>query len=148
MAGETNQRLWLGRVDVTELLDFLPFARAHVGQLLRATEHSHPAGAARSGAAFDRNWSFNATRIDGLPVARLIAGRTPCEVLSFAQLVSRAVVIFVPGYGPLLVYCFQKSEEALTVIFRTLAQNLFGRLLRMLAINSDGARRAFECCQS
>src|SRR5690242_21570276 len=44
-----------------------------------------------------------------------------------SDLVFRPGVILVPRHGPLLVHRFQKTEQALTVVFCPPAQNLFGR---------------------
>src|SRR5512132_599362 len=48
LTGETNQRLGLCGVDVTELLDFLSFANGHIRKFFGAAQHAHPARAAGS----------------------------------------------------------------------------------------------------
>src|SRR5262249_38330786 len=140
LARKTNQRFWFSGLDVAKLFDLLSFARRHVRKLLSAAEHTNPTGAARSRSTFDRDWSFDATRIDGAPVARLIFRGAPREVLAFTQFVFCACVILVPRHRPLLVDRFQKPEDALTVVFCAFSEDLLSRLFRVLTINHNSSR--------
>src|ERR1043166_8402751 len=110
LAGKANYRLGLSAVDVTELFDLFSFASAHIRQLLCATKHTDPTRATRSRSALDWNRAFDSTWINRAPISRLIFGGAPGQVLSFAQLVFRICVVLVPGYGPLLVDCSEKTK--------------------------------------
>src|SRR6185369_11989683 len=144
LAGQANQRFWFGGIDVAELLDLLSFANADVGEFFSAAEHADPASTTRRRTAFHRNRSFAATWINRPPIASLIFGRTPGEVLALTQFVFRAFIILVPGDCPLLVDRFGKTKQTLTVIFRTIAQDLIGRLLHMLLVENGLAGRGLE----
>src|SRR5258707_6629438 len=81
LTGEANQRFRFGRVDVTEFFDLFSFARADVREFSGAAQHAYPASAARRRTTLDGNRSFTAAWIDRAPVARMISGGDPRQVL-------------------------------------------------------------------
>src|ERR671921_363063 len=74
LAGESDERLRLVRLDVAELLDAPAFEACHVGEFLRAAEHADPARPARGRAALDRNRPLYPARVDRAPFARVVFG--------------------------------------------------------------------------
>src|SRR5258708_5344763 len=148
LTSQTNQRLWFGSIDVTELLDLLSFAGGDVSQPISPAEHADPASTAGGRTAFDWNRSFHSSGIQSNPIARTIIGRAPGEVLPIVQFVFGFIVVFVMPNGELSVNCLEKAEQALTVDFGALAENLFGRLLCVLLIYADLAGCAPESSQS
>src|SRR5687768_1451600 len=135
LASQPDQRLRLRSINVTKLLDLLSFTRRHVRQLFRATEHANPTRPTRSGTTLDGNRSFNPSRIDLTPIARAIFSGAPRQILYVVHSVCRAVVVFIVCNSPLLVHRAQKTKQSLTIVLRAFAQNLFGRLPRMLGID-------------
>src|SRR6266850_7708476 len=109
LTSQPDQWLRLCRFDVAKLLNLLPLAHTYFVEFLSATENPDPAGAAGSGAALHRNWSFNPTRIKLTPVTRTIGFGAPREVLRIVQLIPRCVVVLVVVDCPLLVHRFQET---------------------------------------
>src|SRR6476619_4132968 len=95
LTGEPDQRLRFGRIDVTKLLDLLPFTRRNVRKLLRSTQNANPTRPTRRRATLDRNRPLDSPRIDLSPVAGTIFGRPPGEILNVVHAILRALVILV-----------------------------------------------------
>src|SRR5260370_11558173 len=148
LTSQTNQRLWFGSIDVTELLDLLSFAGGDVSQPISPAEHADPASTAGGRTAFDRNRSFHSSRIQSNPIARTIIGRAPGEGLPIIQFVFRFIVVFVMPNGELFVNRLKKAEQSLAVDFGAFAENLLGRFLCMLFIDADHGWRVLESAQS
>src|SRR5437588_2656647 len=77
LAGETNQRIRFSAVDIAELFYLFIFTRADRREFFSTTQNPNPTSSAGRRATLNRNWSFNAPRIDRAPVTRMILGRAP-----------------------------------------------------------------------
>src|SRR6185369_14865517 len=141
LAGKTDQRLRLGRVDVAKLLDLFTFTRRNVREFLCATEHADPTRPAGRRATFNRNRSLDPARIQLAPVAGAIVSGAPRKILRVIQTILRVVVVLVKRDGPLLVDGFEKTEEPLAVVNCAFPQNVVGRLARVLLVDEHLSRR-------